>query len=406
MKKQVSTATHQSPPKVMYSPRSVDVEITSRCNLRCRYCYFFDNPAVDYQDLPTEEWLAFFDELGQDAVMYVTLQGGEPFIRKDFPALIEGIVRNRMRFSILSNGTLIDNDIAAFIAGTGRCDTVQVSIDGSGPEPHDACRGKGSFKAAMKGIHALQRQGVDVSVRVTLHRFNIHDLKNIARLLLEELDLGEFTTNSAAYLGSCRLNGDEVMLRTEDRGLAMEKLVCLANTYDGRITATAGPLAEARLWSAMENARTNEAEPFSFGGRLTGCGCTDNNIAVRADGMIIPCCMLANMEVGRINQDSLAEVWQHSPVLNRLRGRHTISLTEFEFCSGCPYIPYCTGNCPGTAHSLTGHTNHPSPDACFKRFLEAGGRLPNEKLYIKDLETEKIPPTPLEKGEYMEVPLF
>jgi len=378
MKEQVSIETHPSPPKVMYSPRSVDVEITARCNLHCRYCYFFDNPAVDYQDLDTDEWLEFFDELGRCAVMNMTLQGGEPFIRRDLPALIEGIVRNRMRFAILSNGTLIDDDMAAFIAGTGRCDLVQVSVDGSNPEPHDACRGKGSFKAAINGIHALQRQGVNVSVRVTLHRFNIHDLENIARLLIEELELDEFTTNSAAYLGSCRLDGDEVMLRTEDRGLAMEKLVCLANTYDGRITATAGPLAEARLWSAMEQARTNAAEPFSFGGRLTGCGCTDNTLAVRADGMIIPCCMLADMELGRINTDSLIEVWQHSPVLNRLRCRHDISLTEFEFCSGCLYIPYCTGNCPGLAYSLTGHANHPSPDACLKRFLESGGRVPIE----------------------------
>ena len=40
--------------KVMATPRRVDVEITSRCNLRCRYCYYFDNEDVDYRDLPTE----------------------------------------------------------------------------------------------------------------------------------------------------------------------------------------------------------------------------------------------------------------------------------------------------------------------------------------------------------------
>ena len=115
----------------MRTPRSLSLEITARCNLRCRYCYFFDNPAVEYRDLPTDEWLRFFDELGSLGVMKVTLAGGEPFIRKDLPALIEGIVRNRMRFSFLSNGGLIDDEIAAFIAGTGRCEYVQVSVDGS-----------------------------------------------------------------------------------------------------------------------------------------------------------------------------------------------------------------------------------------------------------------------------------
>ena len=105
-------------PAVMHTPRSLDIEITARCNLRCSYCYFFNNPAVDYRELPTDEWLEFFDELGSLGVMNVTLAGGEPFLRKDLPVLLEGLVRNRMRFSLLSNGTLIDEEIAAFIAGT------------------------------------------------------------------------------------------------------------------------------------------------------------------------------------------------------------------------------------------------------------------------------------------------
>ena len=94
---------------VMRTPRKLDIDITARCNLRCRYCYFFSNPAVEYRDLPTEEWLRFFDELGTLGVMEVTLAGGEPFIREDLATLLEGIVRNRMRFSILSNGALIDD---------------------------------------------------------------------------------------------------------------------------------------------------------------------------------------------------------------------------------------------------------------------------------------------------------
>jgi SynChlorMet cassette radical SAM/SPASM protein ScmE len=191
-----SRMTGQSALQVMRTPRSVDIEITSRCNLRCRYCYYFDNPAVEYQDLPTGEWLQFFDELGKCVIMDVTLQGGEPFIRKDLPQLIEGICRNRMRFAILSNGTLIDDPIAAFLAETSRCDYVQVSIDGSGPETHDACRGKGSFEDALRGIRILQRHNVPVAVRVTIHRHNVYDLEAIAHLLLEDLGLGGFSTNS------------------------------------------------------------------------------------------------------------------------------------------------------------------------------------------------------------------
>ena len=53
-----------------------------------------------------------------------------------------------------------------------------------------------------------------------------------------------------------------------------------------------------------------------------------------------------------------------------------ISLEEFEFCTGCSYIPYCTGNCPGMGFNLTGEVNHPSPDACLRKFLAEGGTLP------------------------------
>jgi SynChlorMet cassette radical SAM/SPASM protein ScmE len=364
--------------KVMRTPRSVDLEITSRCNLRCRYCYYYDNPAVDYRDLSAGEWLQFFNELGQCAVMDVTLQGGEPFIRKDLPQLIEGICRNRMRFAILSNGTLIDDAIAAFLADTGRCDYVQVSVDGSGPETHDACRGEGAFNAAIQGIRTLQRHRVPVAVRVTIHHYNVHDLENIARLLLVDLGLAGFSTNAASYFGSCRLNADEVILTIQDRQEAMETLLRLSEQYSGRIDAQAGPLAEVEMWRDMEEARMKDAPPFPNGGYLTGCGCHSNNISVRADGVITPCSMLPHMELGRMNQDSLTEIWQRHPDLTQLRQRYTIPLTGFEFCTGCPYIPYCTGNCPGLAYTMLGQVDHPSPDACLRRYLAEGGRLPIE----------------------------
>ena len=360
----------------MRTPRHVDVEITSRCNLRCRYCYYFDNPSVTYQDLPTDEWLKFFDELGQCAVMNVCLAGGEPFILKDLPVLLNGIVRNRMRFSILSNGGLINDKIASYIAQTGRCDYVQVSVDGSCPETHDVCRGKGSFEGAIRGIRILKHHDIQVTVRVTIHHYNVLDLENITHLLLDELGLPGFSINSAGYLGSCQKSSRELLLTTPDRETAMETLIRLSERYQGRISAMAGPLAEARRWRLMEDAFSEGAPQFPDGGYLTGCGCTSNKIAVRADGAIIPCCMLAHLELGRINRDSLAKVWQLSPDLNRLRRRHTISLKNFDFCDDCSYIPYCTGNCPGLAYTLTDQEDHPSPDACFRRYLEDGGKLP------------------------------
>lgn len=362
--------------KIIRTPRSVDIDITNRCNLRCKYCYHFSSPGDVGQDLSKEEWLRFFKELNDCAVMNVTIAGGEPFFRKDLKELIAGIVDNRMRFSILSNGTLINDDMAAFLFSTGRCDGVQVSIDGSKPQTHDACRGKGSFKRAVEGIQCLQKNRVHINVRVTIHRNNVSDLDGIAKLLLDDIGLTNFSTNAASYLGLCKQNVEEIGLTVGGRMSAMETLVKLNKKYDKRINAQAGPLAEAKMWTEMEQARRNGKKKIPGRGYLTACGCVTDKIAVRADGVIVPCNMLSHIEMGKINRDDLKEIWQHHPKMKNIRERRNKPLSDFEFCSGCDYINFCTGNCPGIAYTITGKVDHPSPDACLRKFLEDGGTLP------------------------------
>ena len=362
--------------KLMRTPRSADIEITGRCNLRCKYCSHFLSPGDVSADIPAEEWFGFFEELKRCAVTDVCLSGGEAFMREDLPEIIHSIVSNRMRFSILSNGTLITDEISALIASTGRCNYVQVSIDGSIPVTHDTFRGRGSFHRAVEGVKSLQRHAVFVSVRVTIHKGNVFDLDNIARLLLEEIGLDTFSTNSASYLGLCRKNSEQVMLTPDERTRAMETLLMLTEKYRGRISAQAGPLAEAREWLEMEDARRQGIKNMDGRGFLTGCGGPMNTIAVRADGVFVPCGQMPHAVLGRINRDSLEDVWQNHPELARIRQRNLIPLSDFDFCRGCEYINYCTGNCPALAYSLYGEVNHPSPDACLRRFLEGGGRLP------------------------------
>jgi SynChlorMet cassette radical SAM/SPASM protein ScmE len=365
-------------PSVMATPRSVDIAITDRCNLRCSYCSHFSSASETGLDLGTDEWLQFFDELGRCGVMSVTLQGGEPFSRDDLPALIAGIVKNRMRFSILTNGTLITNELAALLASTKRCDSVQVSVDGSLPVTHDAFRGKGTFEKALKGLEALKSHGIPVTVRVTIHRKNVHDLDAIARLLLDEIGLPSFSTNAASHMGLCRRNSDQLELTIGEQVLAMESLLVLAARYHGRITATAGPLSEARMWAAMEHARRKGLPPEAGKGALTGCGGPMSKLAVRSDGVMVPCCQISHLELGRINRDDLGALWRGHPGLRRIRERHAIPLESFDFCRGCEYIGYCTGGCPALAYTTVGLENHPSPDGCLRRFLEGGGRLPRD----------------------------
>jgi SynChlorMet cassette radical SAM/SPASM protein ScmE len=366
--------------RLMRTPKKIDIDITNGCNLRCRYCYHFESAGDAGKDLPAAEWLLFFEELNRCAVTEVTLAGGEPFIRQDLKEIIRGIIRNRMRFGILSNGTLIDDDMADFLASTKRCNYVQVSIDGSMPESHDAMRGNGSFAKAVDGLMTLRRNGVRAAVRVTIHRKNVQDLEGVAKLLLEDIGLSSFSTNSAGAMGLCRNNAEMIQLTTEDRMLAMQTLLRLAKKYNGRVNAMAGPLAEARVWHGMEEARREGRPSMPNRGSLTGCGCYKSGLSVRADGVITPCTMLSHIELGRINRDDLGEIWRNHEELNKLRHRHHIPLSRFSFCEGCPYVNYCSGSCPGLSYTLTGAVNHPSPDTCLRKFLDEGGRLPERSL--------------------------
>ena len=360
----------------MRSPRSIDISITSKCNLHCRYCYFFDRPGITYTDLPTAEWLRFFKELGKLKVMNVAIMGGEPFLRSDLDKILEGIVYNRMRFYILSNGSLINNDIAKFIKSTGRCNFVMVSLDGSCAEIHDASRGQGSFEGAVRGIKTLQRHDIPVTACVTINHYNVHDLDSIARFILDDLGLSLFESLSPYYLGSCLKHADEIQLTAKDRMKAMATLLKLSDKYPGRISAEDGPLYEVRSWKRMEESRL-QTPASKEGGHLDACGNSSISIHVHSDGTITPCPFLPQINLGRINRDSLSEVWQNSPVLNNMRSR-CIALADFEFCQGCDYINYCKGICPATisAYSKTGELDHPGPGNCLRVFLRDGGKLP------------------------------
>ena len=196
----------------------------------------------------------------------------------------------------------------------------------------------------------------------------------MARFLLEDLGLNGFSTNAASSLGRGRYHRADIGLSPGERRLAMKSLVSLSRSYPGRITAQAGPLAEAMHWKAMIEAR-EAGVSMPGGGCLTGCGCVNHKIAVNADGTIVPCVMLSHMKLGRINHHDFRAVWQFHPDMTAMRARTAIPLTNFTFCNGCHYLALCTGNCPGLSYTLTGQVYHPSPDGCLRQFFSDGGQI-------------------------------
>jgi SynChlorMet cassette radical SAM/SPASM protein ScmE len=130
----------------------------------------------------------------------------------------------------------------------------------------------------------------------------------------------------------------------------------------------------------MYHTKQEGKDKIPGGGYLTSCGGPMNKIAVRADGIVTPCAQLPGIALGRINKDNLEDIWQNHPELKRFRERRHIPLNNFEFCRDCDYTNYCMGSCPAMAYTILGNVYHPSPDSCLKRFLEEGGKLPDEEL--------------------------
>jgi SynChlorMet cassette radical SAM/SPASM protein ScmE len=356
-----------NPLKVMSSPKHVDIAITGKCNLACQYCFYADE-MVARTNLPTERWLSFFDELGQMGVMTVCLTGGEVFTRPDLFELIDGIIANRMRYSLLSNGTMITEEtLKQFEIGKRRqrLDSIQISVDGSSAEVHDLSRPK-SFGRALRGLKLLKEAGYPVTVRVTINRHNVDDLENVARLLLDEVGLPSFSTNEAYACGATNRTEGDIILTPVQRQKAMQVLTRLSEQYNHRIGATAGPLILAQELKTMDEMLANGQTSRPGRGTLSACGGVFSQLGVMHDGTIVPCNILSTLPLGSIRVDNLRDVWLNHPTMISLRQRREIPLNSLETCRDCAYQGFCTGGCPAGALYANGDFNTRSPMECYR----------------------------------------
>jgi len=79
-----------------------------KCNLRCRGCSV-ESYKKD-EDLPKEVWDRVLDEAKSLGIYFITVQGGETFVRKDMLDIYAS--HPDMYFQVYSNGTLIDKKMA------------------------------------------------------------------------------------------------------------------------------------------------------------------------------------------------------------------------------------------------------------------------------------------------------
>ncbi|NBB83989.1 MAG: radical SAM protein, partial [Alphaproteobacteria bacterium] len=129
--------------KGLAAPICLTWEMTYGCNLRCVHCLSSSGKRRP-DELTTEESRRLIDEWAEMRVFYINVGGGEPMSRPDFFELMDYALGRGIGVKFSTNGTLIDDDAADWIASRDYLD-VQISIDGADAATNDPVRGAGSL---------------------------------------------------------------------------------------------------------------------------------------------------------------------------------------------------------------------------------------------------------------------
>jgi len=151
--------------------------VAGSCNLACRHCWIsptFDPSGSGGPFLKLEHAEKAIREAKPLGLRAAKLTGGEPMLHPDFRELALLIDAAALEIVIETNATLIDEQMASFIAGLTHRPFISTSLDGADAETHDGLRAvPGSYDQAVAGIRVLVEVGFHPQVICTLHRGNV-----------------------------------------------------------------------------------------------------------------------------------------------------------------------------------------------------------------------------------------
>ena len=146
----------------------------SQCNIACTGCFMDSSPRNDHLSyLSRAEFDRFLAEArGMAGVRMIGFTGGEPFLNRDVPGMIEAALAAGFSVLVLTNAMRPMQRVAARLAALGARFpgrlAFRVSLDHYSAAGHEAGRGSGSFAPALAGLGWLARSGLAVSVAARL----------------------------------------------------------------------------------------------------------------------------------------------------------------------------------------------------------------------------------------------
>ncbi len=350
--------------KVFSAPQKVTLNITNQCNLHCLYCAVSSTKNAP-GDLSLEEWKEVIDELARIKVFYLLISGGEPFISRDFPRIIEHILHYHFRISINTNGTLFNKEILSLLARSSRVDDVQVSLDAADPDVHDMIRGKGSFEKTFSGVKQLRQLEIPFSFFVVVCKNNKDQIDKIVRLA-EKAGASKVAFSSLLPQGSALSHLDDLFLSFEEQKDVDAGLRKLNLQYPQLVS---GSLMEC---INMMDAISRQDMLFNSSGKpnkITSCGGSVKECSIRPEGWVIPCDRLWDFTVGNVKAEPFQSIWLHSEGFRYFRERYSRGMDFFNECKDCEYTNMCRGGCPAVPFNMGRGINGWDPLSCYKVFI-------------------------------------
>ena len=290
-----------------------------------------------------------------------------------------------LRVALATNGTLVSNAVARKIVDAG-VRRVSISLDGADAATHDAFRGiPGAFDQALRGLHNLKDLGMSVQINMTIARHNAHQLPAV-------LDLARSVGADALHTFllvpvGCGLGiAEEQMVPADEYEKILNWFYDRAQEGGIELKATCAPhyfrvmrqrrAAERRAAAGAEVApagngteigptemtmpgstgialhpqalRAAAGHPDDMQAMTKGCLAGTGVAFISYQGEVYPCGYLP-VRAGDLHQQTLAEIWEHAPVFQRLRDSDNLKGK----CGCCEFRNVCMG-CRARAFAATG----------------------------------------------------
>jgi radical SAM protein with 4Fe4S-binding SPASM domain len=230
----------------------------------------------------------------------------------------------------------------------------QISIDGL-RATHDRIRKPGSFDASVKAFEILKAAGIETLMMFTLTPENKDDLIDVIRLA-DEIGVDGFTFARVSAVGEAR--NKKPVARTRATGFSSfspqeyrEIYFRVINEYDRlrKRGSQTNFMLKDHLWVPLfvETGRVPNVAALRNRRDALPCGMGEAHLTILADGTVLPCRRLP-LPIGRVPDQSIADIWLNSKLLNQLREHR-----RYRKCGRCGYADHCLG-CPAVAFGQTG----------------------------------------------------